>query len=280
MTGILHMNTEHNKTMLSIVGIGPGSFKMLTPQAKEAIDNADIIIGYRTYVNLITDLIKDKPVVSTGMKQEIDRCREAIDLCCKGKNVALISSGDPGIYGMAGLVFELLKGEEKNIFDTIDVAVIPGITALNSCASVLGAPLMHDFASISLSDLLTPLKVIVKRIEAAASADFVIVLYNPKSKKRTRHLGEAVDIILRYRSPHTPVGIVKNAGREGESAYMTTLKDIHIYDIDMLTTVIIGNSETFIWRNWMVTPRGYAGKYEISSKDFVHSVPKWDDLST
>lgn len=262
------MNTDTNKGLLSIVGIGPGSLKMLTPQAKEVIDEAEVIVGYKTYVNLIKDLIKDKSIISTGMKQEIDRCREAVDLCRKGKKIALISSGDPGIYGMAGLVFELLRSDsEQKISPDVNVTVIPGITALNSCASLLGAPLMHDFASISLSDLLTPWNVIVKRIEAAASADFVILFYNPKSRKRTNQIVEAMDIISRYRPPHTPVGIVRNADRQGEKAIVTTIENMLTYDIDMLTTVVVGNSETFIWRDWMVTPRGYAGKYGIGKDE-------------
>lgn len=264
MTGISAMNTDNNKGLLSIVGIGPGSLKLLTPQAKVAIDESDVIVGYKIYVDLIKELINEKPVISTGMKQEIDRCKEAIDLCRKGQKVALISSGDPGIYGMAGLIFELLqKDTESGRHREIDVKVIPGITALNSCASLLGAPLMHDFASISLSDLLTPWSIIVKRIDAAASADFIIVFYNPKSKKRINQIVEAVNIISQYRSSHTPVGIVRNADREGEDVTVTTLENVLSHNIDMLTTIVVGNSETFIWRNWMVTPRGYAGKYEM-----------------
>ena len=232
---------------------------------------------------MIKELIKDKEIVSTGMTQEIERCKKAVELAMSGRTVAVISGGDPGIYAMAGLVFEMLKDrnalcvmryalKNKNASrDThhvsrIDVEVIPGISALNACAARLGAPLMHDFASISLSDRLTPWKLIEKRLDAAAKADFVIILYNPKSKGRAEHIDRARKIILKYRKPETPVGIVKRAMREDERIIITDLKNMLEHDIDMQTTVIIGNSQTFVWDNRMITPRGYEKNQKLKFK--------------
>jgi precorrin-3B C17-methyltransferase len=205
-------------------------------------------------------LIGDKEVISSGMRQEVDRCAKAAEFARGGKKVAVICSGDPGIYAMAGLVFEVLRtgGQEG-----VNVEIVPGIPALSSCAAKLGAPLMHDFASISLSDLLTPWEIIEKRISAAASADFVIVIYNPKSKGRSRHINSARDIILKFRHPRTPVGIVKAAERDNEKIVITDLEGMLNNEIDMQSTVIIGNSQTFTWNDRMVTPRGYGKKYRI-----------------
>jgi len=239
-----------------VVGIGPGSLEYITPRAKNAITNSDVIVGYDTYLALIQELAKDKEVISTGMTQETMRCETAVELAGSGKTVSVISGGDPGIYAMAGLVFEILRSNDMEAAD-FDVEVIPGITALSACAAKLGAPLMHDFVCISLSDRLTQWGLIEKRLEAAAMADFVIVLYNPKSKGRTEHISKARDIILEHREPETPVGIVKAAMRESESAVTTNLGDMLDHDIDMQTTVIVGNSQTFIWNSLMVTPRGY-----------------------
>lgn len=241
-----------------IVGTGPGNIDHITPYAQKAIKKAEIIVGYDTYLDLVPELIKGKEVHSTGMTKETERCNKAVELAEGGKTVAVISGGDPGIYAMAGLVFELLSSKD---ISELHVEVIPGISALNACASRLGAPLMHDFASISLSDRLTPWALIEKRLEAAAMADFVIVLYNPKSKGRAEHINAALDIILKYRKPETPVGIVKAAMRENESVVITDLKHMLDHDINMQTTVIIGNSQTFKWGGRMVTPRGYSGKY-------------------
>ncbi len=238
-----------------VVGTGPGSIEHITPYAREAIRQSEAVVGYGAYLDLITDLIKDKEVVSTGMTKEIDRCRNAVELALSGKTVAVVSGGDPGIYAMAGLVIEMLK--DHNTSSPITVEVIPGISAVNAAASRLGAPLMHDFAVISLSDRLTPWELIEKRLEAAAMADFVIVLYNPKSMGRPEHIDRARAICLRYRSSETPVGIVKAAMRENENVIITNLKDMLNHDIDMQTTVIIGNSTTFSWNNLMITPRGY-----------------------
>jgi precorrin-3B C17-methyltransferase len=205
-------------------------------------------------------LIGDREVISSGMRQEVDRCVKAAELARGGKKVAVICSGDPGIYAMAGLVFEVLRSAGQ---EGVNVEIVPGIPALSSCAAKLGAPLMHDFASISLSDLLTPWEIIEKRISAAASADFVIVIYNPKSKGRSRHINSARDIILQFRHPRTPVGIVKAAGRDNEKIVITDLGGMLNNEIDMQSTVIIGNSQTFTWNDRMVTPRGYGSKYRI-----------------
>ncbi len=264
---------------LYIVGTGPGGIAHITPYAQNAIRKSDVIVGYSTYLDLIQELIKDKEIFSTGMTQEIDRCKKAVELAIQGKTVSVISGGDPGIYAMAGLVFEILKSRnwevgnkkwkiENNQSKTLtsqfllptshfSIEVIPGVSALNACASRLGAPLMHDFVVISLSDRLTPWELIEKRLEAASIADFVIVLYNPKSKGRAEHINKARDIILKHRSPETPVGIVKAAMRGDERVITTNLKNVLDYDIDMQTTVIIGNSQTFVWNGWMITPRGY-----------------------
>jgi len=241
-----------------IVGTGPGSIEHITPYAREAIRKSEVVIGYGTYLDLITALTKDKEVVSTGMTKEIDRCKTAVELALGGKTVSVVSGGDPGIYAMAGLVLELLRHRVPvSPSPRVPVEIIPGISALNAAASRLGAPLMHDFAVISLSDRLTPWELIEKRLEAAAMADFVIVLYNPKSMGRPEHIDKARAACLRYRSAETPVGLVRAAMRENEKVIITTLKDMLNHDIDMQTTVIIGNSTTFTWNNLMITPRGY-----------------------
>lgn len=217
---------------------------------------------------MVYPLIKDKNIISTKMTKEINRVEEAIDVAFSGRSCAIISSGDPGIYAMAGLAFEICK--KKNIKITpsssrakssMAVEVIPGIPALCAGASLLGAPLSHDFAAISLSDLLTPWEVIEKRIEAAASADFAIVLYNPKSKKRTWQLETAQKIILKYRDKKTPVGIVVSAMRKDEMVTLVSLEELHIAYANMQTTVFIGNSKSFKYLDFMVTPRGYDKKY-------------------
>jgi len=226
-----------------------------------------VIIGYKTYLDLIQDLIKDKEVMSSGMRQEVDRCSKAVDIAREGRTVAIICSGDPGIYAMAGLVFEVLSSQQSDLSgqlkDVPYVEVIPGIPALNASASRLGAPLMHDFASVSLSDLLTPWELITKRLDAAASADFVIVIYNPKSKGRPDNIKKARDIIMKHRPADTPVGIVQAATREHEAVTVTDLDNMLDNEIDMQSTVIVGNSQTYVWNGRMVTPRGYGGKYKI-----------------
>lgn len=231
----------------------------MTPAAGEALAAAEVIVGYQTYLDLIPEFLAGKEVIASQMMKEIDRCRKALALASEGKTVALVSGGDPGIYAMAGLVFELAREQG----DFVEIEVIAGIAALNACAARLGAPLMHDFAAISLSDLLTPWEKIEQRLEAAAAADFVVVLYNPKSKKRAEHIVRAREILLAHRSPETPVGIVTAATRENERVVLTTLAKMLESEIGMQTTVIVGNAMTFAWQGFMVTPRGYAAKYEL-----------------
>ncbi len=259
--GVKEVGKEKSKASgkIYVVGTGPGYVEYIAPYAQQAIRKSDMIVGYGTYTKLIQEIIKDKKVFSTGMTQEIDRCRKAVELALSGKTVSVISGGDPGIYAMAGLVFELLKEQDSGA-PLPPVEVIPGISALNACAARLGVPLMHDFASISLSDRLTPWDLIEKRLDAAAMADFVIILYNPKSKGRARHIVKAREIVMKHRSPETPVGIVKGAMREDEKIVLADLGTMLDHEIDMQTTVIIGNSKTFLWNNLMITPRGYESK--------------------
>jgi adenosylcobyric acid synthase len=236
---------------LFVVGIGPGGSEHITPAALQAIAAAQVVVGYKTYLDLIPQCLTGKEIVSSGMRQEVERCRQALALAAAGRTVALISSGDAGIYGMAGLVLELAE-------PNVDIQVIPGISAVQAAAARLGAPLMHDFAVISLSDLLTPWPLIRRRLEAAAAADFVVALYNPKSRGRTLQITEAQEILCRYRGPETPVGIVRNACRPGEEVAVSTLACLLDHDIDMLSIVIVGNSQTRVdAAGRMVTPRGY-----------------------
>jgi precorrin-3B C17-methyltransferase len=248
---------------LLIIGFGPGSFEHITKRAKDAIDESDIIIGYNTYVDLISGLLTDQEIVRTGMTEEVSRAQEAVRQAENGKKVAVISSGDAGVYGMAGLVYEVLIEKGWKEATGVEVEVIPGISAINSTASLLGAPIMHDACTISLSDHLTPWEIIEKRIEAAGQADFVVALYNPRSGRRTRQIVEAQRILLKYRSKETPVGIVKSAYRDREHVVITTLEQMLEHDIGMLTTVIIGNSTTFLYDEKMITPRGYQRKYTL-----------------
>ena len=231
----------------------------MTFAAGEALENADIIVGYKTYLDLIPEYLTGKEVLSSQMKKEVDRCRKSLDLVLQGKTVALVCGGDPGIYAMAGLVFEMAREHDLDC----NIEIIPGIAAVNGCAARLGAPLMHDFAAISLSNLLTPMELIEKRLEAVASADFVVAIYNPKSKKRTKQIGRAREIFLQYRDPQTPVGIVTAATRENETIILTTLEKMLECEIGMQSTVMVGNSQTYIWNEKMITPRGYTGKYRI-----------------
>jgi precorrin-3B C17-methyltransferase len=245
---------------LAVVGLGPGAADLMAPRVRAALETAEVVVGYRTYLDLVRDCLNPaSEVLSSAMMQEIDRCRTALELAEQGRRVVLVCGGDPGIYAMAGLVFELARSMDA----AMPIDVIPGIAALNSCAAILGAPLMHDFAAISLSDLMTPWELIKRRLEAAASADFVVVIYNPKSKKRTDQIVTTREIMLAHRSPSTPVGIVSGATREHETVRLTTLERMLDEEINMQTTVIIGNSQTFVWRGKMVTPRGYGEKYKL-----------------
>lgn len=239
---------------LFVVGIGPGSLAGMSRQAYQIIQQVDIIIGYKTYIKLIEELISgNQEVYLSGMRQEKERAVKAIQMAEQDKKVAVISSGDPGVYGMAGLILELIdKGNYK-----VDVEIIAGITAANAAAALLGAPLMHDYAVISLSDILTPWEVIKKRLAGAAAADFITVLYNPRSSRRVEQIKAAQKIFLNQRAADTPVGIVRQIGRSGEEKRITNLANMPEEEIDMLTTVIIGNSQTYLSADKMITPRGY-----------------------
>ncbi|MBI2881606.1 MAG: precorrin-3B C(17)-methyltransferase, partial [Candidatus Tectomicrobia bacterium] len=238
-----------------------------TFRAREAIAEAEVIIGYRTYVRLVKDLIQGKEVHYTGMTEELERARKAVNFAYLGRKVALISSGDIGIYGMAGPAIEILKERGWRPGCGVEFEVIPGVTALSSCGSVLGAPVMHDFVAISLSNLLTPWELIVRRIEAAGQGDFIVALYNPKSGRRTQQIVETQKILLKYKRPDTPVGIVKSGHRKGQRVVITTLADMLSHEIGMLTTIIVGNAATFVWEGMMITPRGYQNKYLLESLD-------------
>ena len=239
--------------MIYVIGIGPGCRDLMTQEAISAMEDAEVIVGYKTYIKLVEDFIKDKEVVQNGMRKEVDRCQDAIDIAKTGKKVAVISSGDAGIYGMAGLILELTTKQELDI----PVKVVPGVTASIGAAAVLGAPIMHDFCHISLSDLLTPWEVIEKRLRLAAEADFVICLYNPRSKGRSEHLANAFKIMGEFKDGSTPVGIVKDVGREDQEKFICTFDTMDFERVDMTTMVIIGNKSTYIHDDLMITPRGY-----------------------
>lgn len=237
-----------------VVGIGPGAFEQMTIKAKEILESVDIIAGYNAYIDLVKPYFPDKEYLGNGMTGEIKRCKAALEKAKEGKSVAMISSGDSGIYGMAGLILELSRDLD------LDIVTVPGITAAASGAALLGAPLMHDFAVISLSDRLTDWELIQKRLRLASEADLSIVLYNPRSKGRPDCIETARQLCLESKSPDTPVGIVKNIGRDGETVILTTLEKLNIADVDMFSTVFIGNSKTYIESGLMITPRGYLEK--------------------
>jgi precorrin-3B C17-methyltransferase len=247
--------------ILYVVGIGPGAGDHTTPAALAAIRDAEVVVGYTTYIKLVRALIEGKEVIRTGMTEEIGRARAAVERARGGGKVALVSSGDAGVYGMAGLVFEVLRADGWKRGDSPELRIVPGITALSSCGSLVGAPLVHDFCAISLSDLLTPWPVIARRLEAASAADFVIGLYNPASGRRTRQIVDAQALIRRHRSGATPVALVKSAYRKLQHAVVTDLDHLLEHEIGMLTTVLVGSSQTFVFEGYMVTPRGYTNKY-------------------
>jgi precorrin-3B C17-methyltransferase len=237
---------------LSVIGIGPGDEKYLTREARDAVACSDVIIGYPRYLDLIKPLIEGKERFSTPMRKEIERCRTALEKAAEGRAVALVCGGDAGVYGMASLIYELAPE-----YPPVEIRVVPGITAALAGAALLGSPLSGDFAVISLSDLLTPPETVEARLIAAAKGGFPICLYNPASKNRRNNLAKACDIVLRFRKAGTVCGVVKNAGREGERVFLTDLKTLRNYEADMVTTLFIGNSETFRVNGKMVTPRGY-----------------------
>lgn len=237
---------------LYVVGIGPGKFEGMTHEAAQALHESDVIVGYTVYVDLVKDRFPDKPFLTTPMRREVERVELALAEAAKGRTVAMVCSGDPGVYGMSGLCEELAVKHPG-----VEVVTVPGVSAVLSGAAILGAPLMHDFAVISLSDLMTPWAAIEKRLRAAAAADFVICLYNPSSHKRKDHLQRACDIVLEAASPNTVCGVARNIGREGENARVLTLQELRDTEVDMFSTVFIGNSQTKVVHGKMVTPRGY-----------------------
>lgn len=260
---------------LYVIGTGPGDIAYMSGRAVEIIKQVECVAGYTTYIDLISDLVKDKQIISTGMMKEVERVEKAIEQALAGKSCALISGGDPGIYAMAGLVFEICKQrnikivrarDKKNRSDgdtSLLLEIVPGIPALAAGAALAGAPLTHDFAAISLSDLLTPWEKIEKRLSCAAMADFVIVLYNPKSKKRDWQLKRAADLILEHRDAATPVGIVTGAMRKNQCVSFTTLDQMDTARVGMQTIVFIGSSASLRYLDFLFTPRGYSKKYDI-----------------
>ena len=240
--------------MIYVIGLGPGGEDQMTPRALAALERCDVIIGYKTYIDLIEPLFRGKcELVVSPMRGEVERCEDALRRSREGHTVGLISSGDPGVYGMAGIMLELAGPDDA-------VEIVPGVTAACAAAAMLGAPLMHDFVVISLSDLLTPWELIEKRLDAAAMGDFVICLYNPMSRGRPDNLRKACEILLRHKSPGTAAGWARNAGREGAEASLTTLGELKDAELDMFCTVIIGNHATKELHGRLVTPRGYLEK--------------------
>lgn len=237
---------------LYVVGIGPGSVENLTQKAKNALIESDVIVGYKPYLEYVDELIQGKETFTSGMRGEVERCKKAIEYAKSGKTTSIISTGDAGLYGMAGPIFELAIDED------IEIEVVPGVTSAFSAAAELGAPIMHDCALISLSDLMTSWELILKRVRLAAEGDFVMALYNPRSKGRPDHLDEALEIIRKYKSSDTPVGIVRDSGREGTNITITNLGELDVELVDMKTVVIIGNKASFIKNGKMITPRGYS----------------------
>ena len=238
---------------LYVVGFGPGGYDHMTAKAIDVIEKADLITGYTTYVEMLREIFPDKTYLATPMMQEVKRCRMAVEEALKDQTVAMVSSGDSGIYGMAGIIYQVAEEMQADI----EIETVPGVTAASAAASVLGAPLMHDFAVISLSDLMTPIDLIRKRIDCAGQSDLTVCLYNPKSKKRTAYVEEAANILMKYRKEDTPVGIVRHAGRREESSLITTLAKLKDAEIDMFSVVIIGNSQSYVSQGKMITPRGY-----------------------
>ena len=238
---------------LYVIGMGPGAYEKMTMEAIRALEQSDCIVGYTVYNDLLKPHFPEKEFLQTGMTREAERCRMALEEAQKERKVAMVCSGDSGLYGMAGIIYEIAEAE----FPDVEIIVIPGVSAAFSGADVLGAPITHDLAIISLSDLLTPWEKIEKRIRAAAQADFVIALYNPSSKKRHDYLQKVCDMMLEYKDPETVCGFVRNIGREGESVTVLTLKELRDTQVDMFTTVFVGNSQTKDLGGHMVTPRGY-----------------------
>lgn len=248
---------SHSRGKIIVVGLGPGDKDHMSVRALSALQEAQVIIGYKTYIRLIQHLIVDgQEVVSSAMTREVERSKQAVDIALQGKQVAVVSSGDPGVYGMAGILLEVVN--EQGAQHKVDVEIVPGISAANAAAASLGAPLMHDYVVLSLSDLLTPWELILKRIECAAMGDFVVTIYNPKSKKRVEQIKILQEIMLKYKAPQTPVGIVQNAKRgDLEVVKVSDLSGFTAEHIDMFSVIIIGNSQTYVQDGKIITPRGY-----------------------
>ena len=240
------------KNRIYVIGIGPGREEMMTGEALYALEQADIIVGYTVYIELLGERFSEKEMRATPMRREVERCKICFEEAAKGKQVALICSGDAGIYGLASLMYEMGVAHPET-----EIVVIPGVTAANSGAAVLGAPLNHDFCTVSLSDLLTPWEIIEKRLRAAAGGDFVIVLYNPASRKRKDYLMRACDILLETMEKERPCGYVENIGREGTRAVACTLQELREAQVNMFTTVFVGNSGSKIIDGKLITERGY-----------------------
>lgn len=250
------------------MGLGPGLAEGLTEQARLALDQAEVAVGYKNYIDQARPWLAGKEVFASGMTKELDRAGQAMDLALTGRRVALVSGGDPGVYAMAAVVFELARARGLVLGETpgaLSLTVVPGVPAVTAAASLLGAPLSHDFACISLSDRLTPWDLIERRLDLAAQADFVIALYNPKSKDRDWQYGRALEIIGRWRQASTPVGIVTAAMRADQRVVVSGLAQAAQAQVGMQTIVIIGNSQSFVWQGRMVTPRGYWRKYGPAS---------------
>jgi len=243
------------KGKIYVIGIGPGDLDNMTIRAQKALEGCQVLVGYSVYVDQVRELSQGKEIIKKAMGQEIDRGKIAIDKALTGKTVGVVCSGDAGLYGMAGLILELLKDHPQR--EEISCEIIAGITSALSCSSLLGAPIVEDFCTISLSDYMTPWERIIDRLEKACQADFTIAIYNPRSSARLDYLREALDIVGKFRSPNTPVGVVRNAYRDDQTVTNTILKDFDPESVDMFCTVIIGNSTTYLSHGLMITPRGY-----------------------
>ncbi|MCD9523010.1 precorrin-3B C(17)-methyltransferase [Photobacterium carnosum] len=265
---------------LSIVGIGPGSEKLLTPMAREAIEAADLIVGYKPYIDSLHFVITTQDITANGMTSEVERARVAVEQALLGRNVAVVSSGDAGIYAMGSLVYELLQHQGWKEGDTLIVNMIPGVTASISCASLVGTPLGHDSCTISLSDLLTPWTLIQQRIAAAAEADFAITFYNPRSRRRQQHIRTAQTILLQHRDSNTPVAIVKDAYRDNQQITLSTLAEFVDCEFGMTAAVIIGNSQSYRFGNKIITPRGYSNKYDFENGEVKPGQKRGRSLNT
>ncbi|GIU48438.1 precorrin-3B C(17)-methyltransferase [Shewanella sp. KT0246] len=266
---------------LAIVGIGPGDLKLVTPMAREAIEQAEIIVGYKPYIKLIESLLTKQEIEANGMTREVERAQIAVEHAFSGKKVAVISSGDAGIYAMGSLVYQMLQDKGWDKDHETKVTMVPGITAANACASLVGTPLGHDGCTISLSDLLTPWTLIEQRIDAAAQADFSITFYNPRSRRRVNHIERAQEILLCYRDPNTPVAIIDNAYRGDEqSIQISDLANFTDCEFAMTAAVIVGNSQSYLFDDKIITPRGYDNKYCFESGEVKQGQKRGKALNT